>query len=64
MAQYDVYSEPNQDREGVQIWIERDDGEICSLECADNEVDPFMDGTRVPESVIRMAWRLAEKVGY
>jgi hypothetical protein len=50
-------------REGYDVFIINDDGETCSLACAQNEEDPFDDGTRVPQSVVDYAEQLETELG-
>ena len=61
---YSIETSEREDREGLDVWIKRSDGEFCSLICAENEDDPMNDGIPVPWNIIASARRVADKVGY
>lgn len=46
---------PNEDREGVNLYITCPNGDSCSLACADNEGET-VDGTRIPGHVVAAAY--------
>ena len=63
MATYRIETSPNEDREGVQIWIYRDDGEYVSLAVAEDWGE-FDDGSPVPDRIVQRARALADRVHY
>jgi len=60
MAAYRIETSPNEDREGVQIWIYRDDGESVSLSVAEDWGE-FDDGSSVPDRIVQRARALADR---
>lgn len=61
---YTFSTTPNDDdRPGVQVWIDRSDGNSCSLACAQGEGE-MDDGVPIPAAVIRRAEAFADTVDY
>ena len=63
MASYKIETSPNEDREGVQIWIYRDDGACVSLAVAE-DWGVFDDDAPVPNRIVQRARALADRVNY
>ena len=53
-------AEPNEDREGMQVFVCHRSGDGASLSCADNEGETC-DGLRVPRSVVNACYRWIEQ---
>lgn len=53
-------AEPNEDREGMQVFVYHRSGDGASLSCADNEGETC-DGLRVPRSVVNACYRWIEQ---
>jgi hypothetical protein len=51
---YRISAEPNEDREGENVYIECPNGDFASLACAENEGETA-DGTFIPKSVVDKA---------
>ena len=58
-------AEPNEDREGMQVFVCHSSGDSASLSCADNEGETC-DGLRVPRSVVDACYRWIDqnKINY
>jgi hypothetical protein len=63
MSVYTIKTSRNEDREGYQVWIYRDDGEYVSLAVAE-DWGVFDDGSSVPDSIVSRAREVADRIHY
>lgn len=58
-GRYIIFSEPNEDREGENVYIECPNGDVASLSCAENEGETA-DGTYIPKGAVIAAYSFIE----
>ncbi len=61
-SEWTFTAQPNEDREGDNVFIEHSSGQSASLACAEGEGE-LDRGKKVPASVISAAYRWIEKAG-